>query len=491
MSQISLYTAMLNMAIDTTPSAFIATDMLGNITHVYISKQSQHKLQYLLGQNVFRVSRLIFGGDRAEQIIENWQKCVTERNPSEINRFEHITSHGLPEYLEWRFTAQPNIDKVIIYIRSTTESVLIDEEFVCFTEQHESVNRELCIAISNLDFHLMDLEQARKKLAALYRITAIAQKTVNEHEVLEEILDGITRELGFTNAAILLLDENTQELKARAHRGYPDGICIPIGKGITGYAALHRELVYVPDVTRDERYISGAASGVSEVAVPLIVDDRVIGILDVESSQEKILQDYDLDMLRSLASQIAMTIDHATHVSKVEVQAITDGMTGLFNYRHFQTILEREYKRATRYNRMISLIMIDIDHFKTYNDTNGHLQGDETLRKVAALIKSSCRDVDFAVRYGGEEFALLLPETSVEEAQSIAERIRQSIAQYPFANREKQPNHCLTISLGIANYPTDATSVLELVDHADAALYQAKHSTRNCVCLYRRYTNPL
>jgi diguanylate cyclase (GGDEF)-like protein len=186
-----------------------------------------------------------------------------------------------------------------------------------------------------------------------------------------------------------------------------------------------------------------------------------------------------------------MTIEHATHVCKVEVQAITDGMTGLFNYRHFQTLLEREYKRASRYNRTISLIMIDIDHFKKYNDTNGHLQGDETLRKVAALIKNSCRDVDFAVRYGGEEFAVLLPETSVDEALSIAERLRQSIEEYPFVNREKQPNQCLTISLGLANYPTDAVSILELLDHADAALYQAKRSTRNCVCLYRRYTNPL
>ena len=491
MSQISLYTAMLSMATETQPSAFIATDMLGNITHAYISKQSQHKLQYLLGQNIYRISRLIFGIDGAKQIISSWQQCITEQIPSEINRFEHTSTHGLQEYLDLRFAAHLTADKVIIYIRSTTESVLLDEEFVCFTEQHESVNRELCIAISNLDFHLMDLEQARKKLAALYRVTAIAQKTVNEHEVLEEILDGITRELGFTNAAILLLDEATQELKARAHRGYPEGICIPIGKGITGYAALHRELVYVPDVTNDARYIPGAASGVSEVAVPLIVDDRVIGILDVESSQEKILQDYDLDMLRSLASQIAMTIEHATHVCKVEVQAITDGLTGLFNYRHFQTILEREYKRASRYHRAISLIMIDIDHFKKYNDTNGHLQGDETLRNVAALIKNSCRDVDFAVRYGGEEFAVLLPETSVDEALSIAERLRQSIEEYPFVNREKQPNQCLTISLGIANYPTDANSILELLDHADAALYQAKRSTRNCVCLYRRYTNPL
>ncbi|HAK75217.1 MAG TPA: hypothetical protein DCP36_19740, partial [Sporomusaceae bacterium] len=137
-----------------------------------------------------------------------------------------------------------------------------------------------------------------------------------------------------------------------------------------------------------------------------------------------------------------------------------DGLTQLSNRMALEQFLGEAFDKARAQANHLSILMIDIDHFKKYNDTNGHLQGDETLRKVAALIKNSCRDVDFAVRYGGEEFAVLFPETSVDEALSIAERLRQSIEEYPFVNREKQPNQCLTISLGLANYPTDAISIL-------------------------------
>lgn len=492
MSHTALYPAMIATVINTTPSALIATDCHGSIIDAYISNQPRHKLQYLIGKSFIRLLQLSFGTESSRQLLSVWRQCFTTQSSLEISRYSRITCYGMAEYYNWRFDISPDYQTVIIYVRDITESVLVDEEFTAMAEQHEQVNRDLCVAMSNLDFHLMDLEQARRKLSALYRITAISQKTVNQQEVLEEILDGITRELGFSHAAILLLDEATQMLSIRAHRGYPSNVLIPIGKGICGHAALSRELIYVADTSADPRYIPGAgAPGVAEVAIPLIVDDRVIGVLDAESSPEKILQSYDLDMLRSLASQIAMTIEHTTHVCRVETEAITDGMTGLYNYRHFRTVLDREYRRAIRYNRPLTLIMLDIDHFKHYNDTNGHRLGDETLRNVANIIKESCRDVDFPVRYGGEEFAILLPETSIEEGRLIAERIRVTIASYAFANAQAQPGGALTASLGVAGYPNDSGSALELVDHADAALYHAKRTARNCVSTYRRYTDPL
>ena len=469
----------------------MSTDLRGTVTYAYISNQLQHKMQYLIGKSLFRIIRLALGADSAKPILAAWQQCITTQCNIEINRFSYTTSYGMLQYFNLYFTVSPDHETIIIYIRDISESILIDEEFTAMTNQHEEVNRELCIAMSNLDFHLMDIEQSRKKLSALYRITAISQKKVSEQEVLEEILDGMTRDLGFTHAAILLFDESTEMLSISAHRGYPPITRIPIGQGITGQAALYRELIYVPDTSADPRYIPGpGALGGSEVAVPLILNDRVIGVLDVESSQEKVLQSYDLDILRSLASQIAMTIDHTTHVCRVETEAITDGMTSLFNYRHFRTLLDREYKRAVRYNRPLALIMIDIDYFKHYNDTNGHRLGDEALKDIAILIKNTCRDVDFPVRYGGEEFAILLPETPVEEARIIAERLREAIASHAFFNSEAQPGGAVTASLGVAGYPNDSGSALELVDHADAALYSAKRSTRNCVFSYRRYTDP-
>ncbi|XEQ92898.1 hypothetical protein SCACP_17490 [Sporomusa carbonis] len=478
-----MHTAMLNAVINATPSALIVVDAAGIISHIYITGRPQTSLALFIGKSFTRIIRLIFDTHNSQLIYNTFRSCQTSQQPTAINQLKHNSRRHLTEYFDCDFTPAPE-QNVIIFFKNVTEAVLLQEEFFTITEQHDTLNQELCTAMANLDFHLMDLEHAHKKLSALYRITAIVQKTVNEQEVLTEILDGITRELGFTNAAILLLDPESQELVNKAHRGYNDKIRIPLGKGVTGYAALHRELVYVPDVSADERYIPGTTDAFSEVAIPLIVNDQVIGVLDVETSEDRVLKAYDLDLLRSLASQIAMTIDHANHVTQACIQASTDGLTNLYNYRHFQTILAQEFKRAHRYKRPLALLMIDIDYFKHYNDINGHRYGDDALKAVADLVRQYCRDTDFVFRYGGEEFVVLLPETTIAEAHIIAERIRKAIAEYPFQNSNNQPGGALTVSIGIAGYPDDANSETELIDAADAALYSAKRSTRNRSCLY-------
>lgn len=482
---IDLCIAIMAAVTSAIPSALIVINAKGQILHMVASKYSEKKCRRFVDKELFRIVKLIFGMPAADMVYNTYQECYHSGTPRELFKLEHITARGLKEYFQWHFFPEPSTGNTIIFVRNITETTLLTEEFLHITEQYATVNQELCVAMSKLDLHLMDLEQAHKKLAALYRITAIVQKTVNENEVLNEILDGITRELGFTCAAILLLDKDRQELTMKAHRGYSNNVRIPLGKGITGYAALTGQLIYVPDVRHDPRYIKGTHDGVSEVAVPLIVNNEIIGVLDVETNQAKRLQDYDLDLLRSLASQISMTIAHANHVSRVELQAITDGLTGLYNYRYFQTLFEREFKRAVRYKRPLSLLMIDIDNFKLYNDTYGHRQGDYIIRTIANIIRQNCRDVDIVVRYGGEEFAVLFPETTIDEALKIAERIRKAVAEYPFANKHSQPGGVLTVSMGVAGYPYDAQSETELIDHADLALYRAKRTSKNRVCLYR------
>jgi len=479
-----LYTSMINVATSSIPVAFLAINSENEITHLYLSKPFKPILVRCIGQSFKRCLNLVFGLETAGMIYEGYHECFIKRAPIDLVRIKHTTSRGLFEYLDWKFVPVDNTNSVIIFVHNITESVLIEEEFTSMSEQYESVNRELCIAVSNLDFHLMDIEQAHKKVAALYRITSIVQRTVNEQEVLEEILDGITRELGFSNVSIMLIDEVEQELKLTAFRGNLDtGVRIPLGKGITGYAAQYREVIYVEDVSSDPRFIDGGNGCISEVAVPLIVDDRAVGVLNIDINDGRTLQPYDLDLLRSLASQVAMTIAHANHVAKIELQAITDGLTGLYNYRYFRTLLDQEFRRSSRYKRPLALIMIDIDYFKHYNDNNGHRQGDEALSKVANLIKQCCRDVDFAIRYGGEEFAVLLPETDIKDACIIAERLRSMIAGHDFPNGESQPNGKLTISIGVSGFSHDAGSIFELIDHADTAMYQAKQC-RNSVCLF-------
>jgi diguanylate cyclase (GGDEF)-like protein len=161
---------------------------------------------------------------------------------------------------------------------------------------------------------------------------------------------------------------------------------------------------------------------------------------------------------------------------------IRDGLTGLYNHRHFQETLSVEILRSKRYAKTFSLVFLDVDYFKNYNDTHGHLHGDAILVALSKLLIEGLRKSDIAVRYGGEEFVLLLPETSKENAFALAGTIREKIATHPFPGRETQPQGKLTVSMGIAAFPEDGSDNSTLLHRADEALYQAKNGGRNRVC---------
>ncbi|MBT8136322.1 MAG: diguanylate cyclase [Gammaproteobacteria bacterium] len=160
--------------------------------------------------------------------------------------------------------------------------------------------------------------------------------------------------------------------------------------------------------------------------------------------------------------------------------AIKDGLTNLYNHRHFQEALTAEVERSKRYQRDVSVLFIDVDHFKTYNDTQGHPAGDEVLRGIAKMLLEHARDTDTVARWGGEEFVLLAPETSVDKASELAERIRAAVAAYPFQGRETQPKGLITVSIGVATLDP-AGSHESIVARADTAVYEAKAAGRNAV----------
>jgi diguanylate cyclase (GGDEF)-like protein len=166
---------------------------------------------------------------------------------------------------------------------------------------------------------------------------------------------------------------------------------------------------------------------------------------------------------------------------KLRKLAITDGLTELYNHRHFKDVLETELTRAERYNRPLCLLMLDVDRFKDYNDTYGHPAGDVVLKSLAELITARLRDVDSSARYGGEEFAILLPETDKKSAELVAEDIRAQVENYPFKGRETQPEGKLTVSIGVAEFPGDSPDSASLIQRADEALYRAKSEGRNKV----------
>jgi len=176
--------------------------------------------------------------------------------------------------------------------------------------------------------------------------------------------------------------------------------------------------------------------------------------------------------------RIQKVLEHA-HTRRL---ASTDGLTDLYNHRTFQERLAQEVDRANRYARPLSLVMIDVDNFKLYNDTYGHPQGDLVLRELARLLREVSRTSDVVARYGGEEFALILPETDRARAQRIGQRLREQVERHPFPGKEILPRGALTISVGVATHTLAGTKEA-LLESADAALYSAKHAGRNCVCV--------
>lgn len=215
------------------------------------------------------------------------------------------------------------------------------------------------------------------------------------------------------------------------------------------------------------------------VLLPLTAQQESTGLVVLSLPGE--LDPTALELVETLVGHTALTIANAMMVEKVEQQAITDGLTGVFNRRYFNDRLDTELQRSLRYSHPVSLIIMDIDYFKKANDVLGHLGGDTVLKQLAALLKEKVRKVDIIARYGGEEFAIILPETPYDSALFVAEKIRAWIEEFPFTDQEKLPHKVITSSLGVATYPDHAGNLEALISSADEALYEAKQNGRNQV----------
>jgi len=205
----------------------------------------------------------------------------------------------------------------------------------------------------------------------------------------------------------------------------------------------------------------------------MVVYNDVIGVINVTNKREgKDFSDEDVRMLRAVADQAAVAVNKA----QLWDMAVTDSLTGLYVRRYFMVKLQEELHRADRYNKILTIVMADIDRFKNINDTYGHDVGDKVLEAIGKFFQKNIRDVDIIARYGGEEFILMLPEEDKEAAFCLAERLRERFAEIDLGHLPK-----ITISLGIAAYPIDGTEVEDLIKKADAAMYAAKQAGRNRV----------
>ncbi|MBT7790035.1 MAG: sensor domain-containing diguanylate cyclase [Calditrichaeota bacterium] len=217
----------------------------------------------------------------------------------------------------------------------------------------------------------------------------------------------------------------------------------------------------------------------SGVLIPLCNGGKANGILKVFSHETNHFRKDHLPTLEAIGGILAKTISNIITYSGLRRMATIDGLTNVFSRRFFSEHLIREYKRARRYRSTLSLIMIDIDYFKHYNDTNGHLAGDKVLIEVAKILKENVRGADLVARYGGEEFVVILPETGLTNSKTVADKMRAAVEANHFKNQIAQPGNNVTISLGIATLTPSVNSATALINLADIALYEAKDNGRN------------
>jgi len=214
------------------------------------------------------------------------------------------------------------------------------------------------------------------------------------------------------------------------------------------------------------------------VGVPVRLRNPAQGLLSAASYGGHQIDEDAVHLLKVLAAHLEVVIPNLLTYQRAEALALTDELTRLYNFRFLKTALRREMERAARYGQTFSIIMIDVDHLKRYNDRYGHLQGSELLRQLAAILSRSSRAIDLVAKYGGDEFMIILPQTRLEGAVSMANRIRQAVAETVFPHCEAGD---LTVSLGVASFPQHGDSVNALVAAADDACFRAKRMNRNCV----------
>lgn len=327
-------------------------------------------------------------------------------------------------------------------------------------------------------------------LSLLYDVSRALNETLELQDLLGRITSLVGERLGIPRTSLMLVgEEGRLELRAAWPKQAPVGLSFAPGEGACGRAAAERRPVYVPDLSsRDGLYVkrgvAGEATAGSLIAVPLVHQDTVLGVLNLERPAVDAFRTEEHELLQAVADQAAVAVQNARLHAQTVALSITDPLTGAPNRRHLFQRLEMEIARAHRFGTQLSVLMVDIDHFKQLNDQNGHRAGDEVLQRVADLLGSSVRKVDLLARYGGEEFMVLLPQVPKEEASGVAEKLRKAVAETPDEYGPGQPLGRVTISVGVANLPVDATDQEKLVDCADSALYAAKRAGRDKAIAY-------
>jgi diguanylate cyclase (GGDEF)-like protein len=338
------------------------------------------------------------------------------------------------------------------------------------------------------------LTRHSQELTIFHDVAKALTSSLDLDSILQTIMDKMAEYFRPDTWSLLMVDEAHDELYFAIAVGDKAEILknvrLKMGEGIAGWVAKNGEARVVPDVSADPVFASRVDQATqwetrSVICVPLRSKLRVLGVIQLVNVEMSRFTESELFFLQSLCDYAAIAIENARWVEKIQELTITDDCTGLYNARHLYKTLETEVYRSSRFGYEFSILFIDLDHFKSVNDTHGHLVGSKLLAEIGYLIKAQLRLIDFAFRYGGDEFVVLLPQTSKDQALVVAKRLLDALRASSFC-REEGLNLNIRASVGLATYPHDARTAHDVIRQADGMMYLVKNSTRDNIGIAQR-----
>src|SRR6202142_586302 len=332
-----------------------------------------------------------------------------------------------------------------------------------------------------------------RELTIFHDVAKALTSSLNLDSILQTIMEKMAEYFRPDTWSLLMVDEEKDELYFAIAVGAAAEVLskarLKVGEGIAGWVARHGQVLIVPDVQSDRRFSSRLDEMTqvqtrSVICVPLRSKHRVLGVIQLINANVG-LSEQEMFFLQALCDYAAISIENARAVEKIQELTITDDCTGLFNARHLYKTLETEVYRSARFGYEFTVVFIDLDHFKQVNDTHGHLIGSKLLAEIGYLVKAQLRLIDYAFRYGGDEFVVLLPQTGKDQALVVAKRLRDGLRESNFC-REEGLNLNVRASIGLATYPHDARDAHDIIRQADEMMYLVKNTTRDNIGIAQR-----